>query len=474
MDAKELPAQPSLEQYKKQAKDLLKAHNAGRPEAAQRIRDHHPHADKLTKAALADAQIVIAREHGFESWPKFAKHVAALARDPAFIWKSAEEALINADAAALDVLLRENERMFREEQAPSFGSGGLRPDYSGGDVRTVLASNHHFESWDQFADHVEAGKRKDSQVAQFEAAVDAIVRGDAAMLQRLLQQNPSLIRARSTRKHHATLLHYAGSNGVEYFRQKCPKNIVAMVKILLGAGAEVDATADMYGKDTTLGLAATSIHPVISGVQIPLLETLLDAGAAMDSMVGASSVVAGCLHNGRPQAAEFFAARGARLDLEAAAGVGRLDLVRSFFTPDGSLKPGATKAQMNDGFMWACEYGRTAVVEFLLDQGMDVRAAGRPHGQTGLHWATYGGHMDIVELLLQRNAPVDVKDERFQGTPLEWAIHGWRDRPIEGPRRPYDELVVLLVSAGAQVSPELLTDERVRADAAMLAALGGR
>jgi ankyrin repeat protein len=319
---------------------------------------------------------------------------------------------------------------------------------------------------------LEARKQKDSNVARFEAAVDAIVSGDIVTLERLLHDDPSLIRARSMRKHRATLLHYAGSNGVEYFRQKCPKNIVAVVKILLQAGAYVDALAQMYGHDTALGLAATSIHPVLAGVHISLMEALLDAGAAMDALVGAGSVVIGCLHNGRPQAAEFLAGRGARLDLEGAAGVGRLDLVRSFFNRDGSLNEGATKAQMNDGFMWACEYGRTSVVEFLLDRGVDARSTGR-HGQTGLHWAAYGGHLDIVTMLLERRAAVDITDDRFHGTPLDWAIHAWGDPPVEGPRGRYAEVAGMLVSAGAKIRPEWLTDERVRADAAMLAALGG-
>jgi ankyrin repeat protein len=85
MDARELPARPSLEQYKKQAKDLLKACKAGDPEAVQRIKKHHPRLSNLqdsaiasTKIALADAQFAIAREHGFESWPKFAKEIERL------------------------------------------------------------------------------------------------------------------------------------------------------------------------------------------------------------------------------------------------------------------------------------------------------------------------------------------------------------------------------------------------------------
>jgi ankyrin repeat protein len=81
MDAKELPARPNLQQYKKQAKDLLKACKAGDPVALERIKKYHPQLGALPdpsipgKAALADAQFTIAREHGFESWPKFAKHI---------------------------------------------------------------------------------------------------------------------------------------------------------------------------------------------------------------------------------------------------------------------------------------------------------------------------------------------------------------------------------------------------------------
>ncbi len=85
MDAEELPARPSLEQYKKQAKDLLKACKAGDPEAVQRIKTHHSRLSDLqssaisrAKIALADAQFAIAREHGFESWPKFAKQIEKL------------------------------------------------------------------------------------------------------------------------------------------------------------------------------------------------------------------------------------------------------------------------------------------------------------------------------------------------------------------------------------------------------------
>jgi putative phosphoribosyl transferase len=82
MPGRVLPVRPDLNQYKKQAKDLVKACTASVPEALERIRLHHPRlrgvADIDIHCAsfkLADAQLVIAREHAFESWPRFSRHV---------------------------------------------------------------------------------------------------------------------------------------------------------------------------------------------------------------------------------------------------------------------------------------------------------------------------------------------------------------------------------------------------------------
>jgi ankyrin repeat protein len=111
---------------------------------------------------------------------------------------------------------------------------------------------------------------------------------------------------------------------------------------------------------------------------------------------------------------------GARLDLEGAAGVGRLDVVKRFFKRDGKLNASATRSQMEAGFMWACEYGRSSVARFLLQQGVQVDV--QPHGETGLHWGAYAGHPAIVKLLLKRKASVDKKDERYGGTALGWYL----------------------------------------------------
>src|ERR1700733_5253294 len=85
MSDRELPARPNLDQYKKQAKDLVEDCRLGISGALERIQRHHPRLHNLAQAdvpraafRLTDAQLVIAREHGFESWPKFAKHIETL------------------------------------------------------------------------------------------------------------------------------------------------------------------------------------------------------------------------------------------------------------------------------------------------------------------------------------------------------------------------------------------------------------
>ena len=416
-DVLPLPRHPDLEQYRRQAKELARACKSNVPDAIEKWALRWPEQAKPLEAfarhtltsrncALTGAQFVVARAHGFDSWPKFAAHVRDLS----------------------------------------------------------LAA---------------------SPVATFETAAEAVIAGDLATLRRLLRERPALVRARSTREHRATLLHYAAANGVENYRQVTPANAVAIVEALLGAGAEVDAEAAMYGGGcTTLGLVATSIHPERAGVQNALMQLLIDHGAMVDRPGVAGNnhtFITGCLANGRGPAAEYLADHGARLDLEGAAGVGRLDIVSQYFTRDGSLKPSATVAQLHTAFGWACQYGRTEIVAFLLDCRVPIDAAVSRDGQTGLHWAAHGAHAAVVALLLAHHASVDVVDRTHQGTPLAWALHGWSHPPYGTARDRYHEVVAQLVRAGAAVDPRWLDAgaadsplaKALRADPRMAAALRG-
>jgi ankyrin repeat protein len=76
--ASRLPARPSLEQLRKQAKDLLRAVRAGDADAAARVSAIIPRNGSTDDFALADAQFVLAREHGFQSWSALGQHVESL------------------------------------------------------------------------------------------------------------------------------------------------------------------------------------------------------------------------------------------------------------------------------------------------------------------------------------------------------------------------------------------------------------
>ena len=67
--SRRLPEQPSLEQLRKQAKELLQGFQSGEPGAIAEV-NRFERTQERNSLALNDAQRVIARAYGFASWPK--------------------------------------------------------------------------------------------------------------------------------------------------------------------------------------------------------------------------------------------------------------------------------------------------------------------------------------------------------------------------------------------------------------------
>lgn len=142
------------------------------------------------------------------------------------------------------------------------------------DARETMAREYGFSDWSQ----VET--TEESPDLAFESAVDTLLSGDVAGLRSLLEQHPHLVHDRSRFGHRATLLHYVGSNGVETYRQVVPRNLAEVARVLIEFGADVNATAEMYGGgSTTLGLLTSSAHPAAAGVTDEVASVLLEAGA---------------------------------------------------------------------------------------------------------------------------------------------------------------------------------------------------
>jgi ankyrin repeat protein len=106
-----LPARPNPEQFKKQAKDLVKDCRSGNSEAIQRVKKFHPRYRRMSesdilkaKFTLTDIQFVIARENGFPSWTKFKEYL---------LFHNAVRALDAGDLGRLEGLLRKHPFLIR-------------------------------------------------------------------------------------------------------------------------------------------------------------------------------------------------------------------------------------------------------------------------------------------------------------------------------------------------------------------------
>jgi hypothetical protein len=312
------------------------------------------------------------------------------------------------------------------------------------DAQHVIAGLHYFDSWPKLVHHIETLGKKDARVMRFEAAADAIIAGDIPKLRALLREHPELIRERSTRGHHAPLLHFISANGVEGYRQITPPNIVEVAKVLLDAGAEVEAESEAYGGGSkALGLVATSAHPRLAGVQISLIDLLLEHGAVMDG-----GDVDAALANGCPEAARALVERGASVDsVIEAAGVGRLDLVKR-------MASSATREDLETALRMAAHYGEREILEYLLELGVDVAP---PSGMSALHQAAGRADLDMVRLLIQRGAPLEMKNA-YGGTVLDSTLwFAYHSSPEELVHRDYPAVIDALIAAGAKTDlyPEM-------------------
>lgn len=349
-------------------------------------------------------------------------------RDPIERYEESARALFDAQRAGdRDALWRAKwmHPRFRNRGVDEVSASTLDLD----DARLVVAREHAFESWGDLVAHVTA-MGQGGDVADFERAVEAVIAGDAATLRDMLARDPSLARRRSTRRHHATLLHYVAANGVESSRQRTPPNAVEIATILLDAGAEPDALADMYDERcTTMSMLVSSSPPAEAGVQVPLIETLLDRGAALEGPGSKwqSSLVTALVF-GFLDAARALVRRGAVADtLPAAAGLGDVEHVVR-------LLPTASAEERHGALALAAQLGQSDVVRLLLDSREDpdrYNPEGLHAHATPLHHAVWGGHDEVVRLLVERGARLDMQDTLYQGTPLDWAVYGGRETLAE-------------------------------------------
>jgi ankyrin repeat protein len=299
------------------------------------------------------------------------------------------------------------------------------------DARLTVARRYGFRDWSALETLVTAVADTSSDIYRFEMAAESVIDGDLTTLRRLLADDPQLVRAHSMRittgdpaVHGATLLHYVAANGVEGYRQRSPGNAVDVATMLLDAGADVNALAQMYGGDcAALSMLISSAPPADTGVQVPLVHLLLDRGALIDG-VGESdwrSPVRTALLFGFVDAAAAVVSRGARMDsLEIAAGLGQMAMVRE-------LLPAAAATELQSALALAAHNDRVEIVALLLAAGADPNAynpKGMHEHATPLHGACGSGYVRLAALLLSCGARTDIRDTLWGSTARDWAEHG--------------------------------------------------
>jgi ankyrin repeat protein len=450
-----LPAAPSLEQLRNQAKDLLRAHRAGDPGAAARVAAHHPHPDEPLK--LTGAQLVVAREYGFPSWPRLRAYVERVAAHGPELQHAYHEDLEYYEGRAFGL------RASAEDGTPGATAAFERWDapVTEAGARAVVARAHGFASWQALRRHVAALREAGEPFARAYRAIEA---HDVDGLRVQLDRFPGLVAAK-------------GTNGNDLLGMATATSDERLVALLLERGADPNA-ANAHG--------ATPLHQTgYSGLPW-LARLLLDAGARVDLSArgdgGTPMVFA--LFWGHRETAELLAERGVHpRNLRAAAGLGRLDLVDELLARDGSLAPEAgagrafyrphsgfptwepgddpqeivdealSWAARNDGvevlgalvergarleadvyrgtaLTWAAAKGNVAAVRALVALGADPNGrstfGGPQHGAgaTPLHLAAQAGRLGAIEALLDAGADPTLRDELHDGPPAGWANFG--------------------------------------------------
>jgi ankyrin repeat protein len=423
-----LPAAVSLEQLRKQAKDLRKAR----------------------ALKLSEAQLEIARRYGFPSWPRLRAYVDRVATagaslqhafedDPSYYADRADGLLASATDGTPSAVAA-----FERWSAP------LTPD----GARLVVARNHGFTSWVTLRRHL-AGLAAEP----FARAFHALRERDFDGLRGLLDRFPELATA-------------VGTNGNDLLGLASATCDERLVSVLLAAGADV-AHGNAHGW-TALHQAGYSNLPHMARVLLAA-RAPVDVSARGDG----GTPLAVALFWGNREVAALLAEHGVvPRNLRVAAGLNDVALVeelwdspaagahRGFYRPHGGFpawRPSSSATEVRDEAMswaaradavdaisalhrlgasldadvyrgtpltWAAARGRVAAVRRLLALGAAPSAVGTfggPRhgvGTTALHHAAEGGHLEVIEVLLDAGADPTVTDSLYQATPAGWAEHG--------------------------------------------------
>ena len=289
--------------------------------------------------------------------------------------------------------------------------------------------------------------------AQFRDAVSAIDAGDVDRLERLIAANPALVRERLESP--GTWLRDKVGRALDGFFQRpyllwfvaedpvrnggLPPNIPAVARAIIDAARREGAPTLQEQLDYALTLVSWSWIAQQSGVQIELIDVLVDAGASTDGNP------ANALVNGHIAAGEHLVKRGAKLTLAVALCLGRWDDVDRLVTT-------ATEEQKRFSFVLSALNGKPDALRRMIRAGVDLNAPSKDlysHG-TPLHHAVSSGSLEAVKALVDAGARLDITDTAWGGTPLGWAEHYLGEGQADARGKEYAEIAAYLRARSTQ------------------------
>ncbi|MCA1597293.1 MAG: ankyrin repeat domain-containing protein, partial [Chloroflexi bacterium] len=263
-----LPAAPSLEHLRNQAKALLKAARAHDPAALARLEAQSPGSASGGKISLAAAQFVIARDYGFPSWSRLKTYVESvsgtkanrrrpLSADVAY-FNDRASGLLRSHGDAIPTTLAQI-REFHPRFAGLSDEAIRQSPFTLEDARLAVAREHGFDAWQSFRRHLRdlaGGKTAEPFLTAFEA----IRADDIGRLKQLLDQDTSLVNA-------------WGTNGNTLLNLAVSSRKPAAIEALLAAGADVNR-ANKYGW--------TPLHQAAYSNQAEVARRLIEHGGALN------------------------------------------------------------------------------------------------------------------------------------------------------------------------------------------------
>ena len=258
----------------------------------------------------------------------------------------------------------------------------------------------------------------------FHAAVSAIDAGDIPELSRQLTAHPRLVsdslhtpgswlrdkvgKALDTFFQRPYLLWFVAEDPVR--NGSLPSNIAEITQTIIRAAQETEVASLRAQLDYALVLVSWSWVARQCGVQIALIDVLMDAGASPEGNPDNALV------NSNFAAAAHLVDRGAPLTLSAALCLGRWDDVDRL-AADASLR------QKQFALTLAALKGKPEALRRILELGVDVNSVSQDlySHASPLHHAVSSGSLEAVELLVAAGADLDARDTAYDGTPVDWA-----------------------------------------------------